>query len=162
MAIGTGFSQFSSIIKYFLPFPPKDSQTVAGFTFKVALGNGVTMNTIIGLPFLHNTDSVTDLKDNVMSSGHLNCLPLKLIYKTPALTTPPDFEAIRKSIRKSIGSSQEMVDMKIVNQIREVESFFSVNCEQSLEADVNQTAIDWRKDQSWTKKVHMHPSSKMS
>ena len=133
------------LVEYFLPFP-KDSQTVTGFMFKVALGNGVAMNTIIGLPFLHNTDSVIDLKDNVMSSGHLNCLPFKLVYETTAITTPPNFEAIRKSIRKSIGNSQEMVDMNIVNQIKEVESFFSVHCEQSLEADVNQTSIDWRNE----------------
>ena len=130
------------LVEYFLPFQPKDAQTVTGFTFKVALGNGVAMNTIIGLPFLHNTDSIIDLKDNIMSSSHLNCLPFKLVYETPAITTPPNFEAIRKSI----GNSKEMVDVNIVNQIKEVESFFSVQHEQSLEADVNQTSIDWRNE----------------
>ena len=88
---------------------------------------------------MHNRDSVINLKDNVMSSGHLNCLPFKLVYETPTITTPPNFEAIRNSI----GNSQEMVDVDIVNQIKEVKSFFSVHCEQSLEADVNQTSIDW-------------------
>ena len=130
------------LVEYFLPFQPKNAQTVTGFTFKVALGNGVAMNTIIGLPFLHNTDSIIDLKDNVMSSGHLNCLPFKLVYETPAITTPPNFEAIRKSI----GNSKEMVDVNIINQIKEVESFFSVQHTQSLEADVNQTSIDWRNE----------------
>ena len=130
-----------SLVKYFLPFPPKDSQTVTGFTFKVALGNGVAINTITGLLFLHNMDSVINLKDNVMSSGHLNCIPFKLIYKTPALTTPPNFNAIRKSI----GNSHEMVDVNVVNQIRAVESYFSTKCKQSLEANMNQTSIDWRK-----------------
>ena len=115
---------------------------VTGFTFKVAIGNGVAINMIIGLPFLHNTDSVIDLKDNIMWSGHLNCIPFKLIYKIPALTTPPNFDAIRKSIR----NSREMVNVNIVNQIRAVESYFSTKCEQSLEADVNQTSIDWSKE----------------
>ena len=86
-------------------------------------------------------DSVIDLKDNIMSSSHLNCIPFKLIYEI-SVKTLPAFDTIRKSIR----NSRKMVDVNVVNQIREVESYFSVRCKQSLKADVNQTSMDWHRE----------------
>ena len=52
--------------------------------FKVALGNGVAINMIIGLPFLHDTDSVINLKDNIMDLLTPELRPIQAYLQNPS------------------------------------------------------------------------------
>ena len=121
------------LVEYFLPFSPKNSTVDLGFTFKVVLGIEVAINTIIRLPFLYNTDSIINLKENIMSSNNLNCVLFILECKIPSLKYPPNFDAIKKSV----GNSPEMVNLNIINQIPS---------QQYLETDISQTTMDWNND----------------
>lgn len=58
----------------------------------IATGPNVTVNSILGIPFLQATGMVIDLNDSVAAMTALDCPPFQLDFRRPQNTIPtPDF-----------------------------------------------------------------------
>jgi hypothetical protein len=78
------------IIKYWLPFQTKQGHRTS---LKIALGKHVSVNTIIGMPFIQPAQLSLDLVDNVVNSGVLDTEPFPISFR-PTSTSAPDFSRI--------------------------------------------------------------------
>jgi hypothetical protein len=75
------------VIEYWMPFLTKEGHKT---TLKIALGNEVSVNTIIGMPMIRPAKLSFDLVDNVVESGILDTEPFPVIYR-PTIQSAPDF-----------------------------------------------------------------------
>jgi hypothetical protein len=78
------------VIEYWMPFLTKEGHKT---TLKIALGNEVSVNTIIGMPMIRPAKLSLDLVDNVVESGILDTEPFPVIYR-PTIQSTPDFSQV--------------------------------------------------------------------
>ena len=78
-------------IEYYTPYVTKEGSPV---TFKVALGNNVGVNTIMGLSTIKNAKMSLDLDAGVFEAGILSCDPFDIIFK-PTSRGIPDLSTIK-------------------------------------------------------------------
>jgi hypothetical protein len=78
------------VIEYWMPFLTKEGHKT---TLKIALGNEVSVNTIIGMPMIRPAKLSFDLVDNVVESGILDTEPFPVIYR-PTIQSSPDFSQV--------------------------------------------------------------------
>ena len=78
------------VIEYWMPFLTKEGHKT---TLNIALGNNVSVNTIIGMPMIRPAQLSFDLVDNVVESGILDTEPFPVIFR-PTIQSAPDFSNI--------------------------------------------------------------------
>jgi hypothetical protein len=80
------------VIEYWMPFLTKEDHKTS---LKIALGDNVSVNTIIGMPMIRPAKMSFDLIDNVVESGILDSEPFPVLYR-PTIQSPPDFSNVSK------------------------------------------------------------------
>ena len=88
------------VIEYWMPFLTKEGHKT---TLKIALGNEVSVNTIIGMPMIRPAKLSFDLVDNVVDSGILDTEPFPVIYR-PTIQSAPDFSQVSSDDPKLLKS----------------------------------------------------------
>jgi hypothetical protein len=78
------------VVEYHLPFLTKEGYKTS---IKIALGNDVSVNTILGLPTIRPAKMSLDLSDNVVESGVLDTEPFTVLFR-PTSVSIPDFSNI--------------------------------------------------------------------
>jgi hypothetical protein len=91
------------VIEYWLPFLTKEGHKT---TFKIALGNQVSVNTIIGISMIRPAKLSFDITDNVVESGLLDTEPFPVIYR-PTIKSAPDFSKVNSDDPKLFSSNTE-------------------------------------------------------
>jgi hypothetical protein len=86
-------TKFSVAFQYYLPYLTPDGQSTS---ISIATGPQVSVNSIIGLPFITATGMITDTVDNVVKAKHLVCEPFPIefvvqqnMYLPFPITVPP-------------------------------------------------------------------------
>ena len=121
MAEDNHSTSLNILVEYYLPLTNSDPTSLNKcFTFKVALGSGVAINTILGLPFLKQSKCMIDLNDGVVQSKSFSDPPFKIEYQLPDSSPPPDFEAIKKASTQSTSK----VDINLVKAIDSLHDAF--------------------------------------
>jgi hypothetical protein len=85
-----------AVIEYWLPFLTKEGHRT---TLKIALGQSVSVNTIIGMPIIRPAKLSLDLVDDVVESGVLDTEPFPVAYR-PTIQSMPDFSKINSDSNK--------------------------------------------------------------
>jgi hypothetical protein len=80
-------STLPAVIEYHIPYLSREGYRTS---LKIALGKGVSVNTIIGMSMIRPAKFSLDLTDNVMESGVLDTTPFPINYK-PTIKSMPDF-----------------------------------------------------------------------
>ena len=62
---------------------PYETEEGAETTLKIAIGNGVAVNALIGMSFIQSATIKMDFVDNVIKSAILNTDPIEIIYMKP-------------------------------------------------------------------------------
>jgi hypothetical protein len=73
-AIESSKAQLTVIIEYHLPFLTKEGHEVS---LKIALGEEVSVNTIIGIPMIRPAKMSYDVNDDVVMNGILDTEPIQ-------------------------------------------------------------------------------------
>jgi hypothetical protein len=74
-----------AVIEYYMPYPSKQGHPTS---FKVAIGDNVAVNTLIGMSMIRPAKFSLDLEDNVIDSGILDTEPFPVIYKQTNRSLP--------------------------------------------------------------------------
>jgi hypothetical protein len=97
------------VIEYWMPFLTKEGQKT---TLKIALGDNVSVNTIIGIPMIRPAKLSFDLIDNVVEPGILDTEPFAVTYR-PTVQSSPDFSSHKSSKAPQLFDSEfEHVSME--------------------------------------------------
>ena len=73
------------VIEYHMPLKTKQGHATS---FKVALGDGVGVNTILGMSMIRAAKLNLDMEDNIVTSGILDCAPFPVMYKSVQKSMP--------------------------------------------------------------------------
>jgi hypothetical protein len=87
-----------AIIEYYMPHPSKQGHPTS---FKVAIGNNVAVNTLIGMSMIWPAKFSLDLEDNVIDSGILDTEPFPVTYKQTNRSLP-NFAAATSSAGQTL------------------------------------------------------------
>jgi hypothetical protein len=82
-----------AIIEYYMPYPSKQGHPTS---FKVAIGDNVAVNTLIGMSMIRPAKFSLDLEDNVIDSGILDAEPFLVTYKQTTRSLP-NFASVTNS-----------------------------------------------------------------
>ena len=74
-----------AVIEYYMPYPSKQGHPTS---FKVAIGDNVAVNTLIGMSMIKPAKFSLDLEDNVIDSGILDTAPFPVTYKQTTGSLP--------------------------------------------------------------------------
>ena len=74
-----------ALIEYNMPIKTKQGHATS---FKVALGAGVGVNTIMGMSMICPGKFTLNVEDDVVTSGVLDCSPFPVTYKSVQRTMP--------------------------------------------------------------------------
>jgi hypothetical protein len=74
-----------AVIEYNMPIKTTQGHATS---FKVALGEGVGVNTIMGMSMIRPGKFTLDVEDDVVTSGVLDCSPFPVTYKSVQRTMP--------------------------------------------------------------------------
>jgi hypothetical protein len=77
-----------AIIEYYMPYKSKEGYQT---TLKIALGEMVSVNTIMGMSMIKPAKLSLDLNDNVIDPGVLDTEPFPVTYKQ-TIKSIPDFQ----------------------------------------------------------------------
>ncbi len=98
----------------------------------IATGPHVTVNMIVGLPFIQPMRAVIDLSDNVAELCALDAPPFPLEYRRARVHVPA---AIGEGKEQPVHMANAHLDM--INEINALERYFtSVNVTQANQAEV--------------------------
>jgi uncharacterized Zn finger protein (UPF0148 family) len=100
-----------AIIEYYMPHPSKQGQPTS---FKVAIGDNVAVNTLIGMSMIRPAKFSLDLEDNVIDNGILDTKPFPVTYKqtTRAL---PNLTSVTNSSEQTLATfSQAHVSIETI------------------------------------------------
>jgi hypothetical protein len=128
-------STLPAVIEYHMPYTSKEGYQTS---LKIALGKGVSVNTIIGMSMIRPAKLSLDLSDDVMEAGALDTTPFPIIYK-PTIRTMPDFSNVDEAELKSLCSfpisvtQQNIVDCRFDTQ--------SINNKQNINVTVPEYPI---------------------
>jgi hypothetical protein len=79
-----------AVIEYWLPFCTKEGHRT---TLKIALGQDISFNTIIGMPIIWPTKLSLHLINDVVDAGVLDMEPFPVIFR-PTIRSKPDFSNV--------------------------------------------------------------------
>jgi hypothetical protein len=109
-------TELSVAFKFKLPYFTKDGNAT---TFMVAVGPNVTVNTILGLPFIKQTKMIVDAADQVAELRALDALPFPISFCRVQYHVP------------TINETNVHVNLtqyaNIIREITHIESFYSSN-----------------------------------
>ena len=88
------------VIEYDMPYLSKEGYQTS---LKIALGQGVSVNTIIGMSMIRPAKLSLDLTDDVMEAGVLDTVPFPITFK-PTIRSMPDFSNLDEAAIKSLCS----------------------------------------------------------
>jgi hypothetical protein len=74
-----------AVIEYYMPHPIKQGHPTS---FKVAIGNNVAVNTLIGMSMIRLAKFSLDLEDDLIDSGILDTEPFPVTYKQTSRSLP--------------------------------------------------------------------------
>ena len=74
-----------AIIEYYMPHPSEQGHPTS---FKIAIGDNMAVNTLIGMSMIRPGKFSLDLEDNVIDSGILETEPFPVIYKQTNRSLP--------------------------------------------------------------------------
>jgi hypothetical protein len=74
-----------AVIEYYMPYPSKQGHPTS---FKVAIGDNVAVNTLIGMSMIRPAKFSLDLEDDVIDSGILDTAPFPVTYKQTTRSMP--------------------------------------------------------------------------
>ena len=101
--------------EFHMPYVTRDGHPTS---LIIATGPNVTVNSILGIPFLQATGMVIDLNDSVAAMTALDCPPFQLDFRRPQNTIPtPDFS---QSTVRMCGLFRSIID-----EIERLESHFA-------------------------------------
>jgi hypothetical protein len=103
-----------AIIECHMPHKSREGYQTS---LKIALGDKVSVNTVVGLSMIRPAKFSLDLSDDVMEPGVLDTEPFPVIYK-PTIRSMPDFSNVDEAAIKSSCSSSASIDSKFVRQCR--------------------------------------------
>jgi hypothetical protein len=130
-----------AIIEYHMPYKSREGYQTS---LKIALGDNVSVNTIIGLSMIRPAKFSLDLSDDVMEPGVLDTEPFPVIYK-PTIRSMPDFSNVDEAAIKSLHSSSNSISVETVRQCRndlefadnfEVEELLSAKSTDNIQVEV--------------------------
>jgi hypothetical protein len=81
-----------------MPHPSKQGHPTS---FKVAIGNNVAVNTLIGMSMIGPAKFSLDLEDNVIDSGILDAEPFPVTYKQTNCSLP-NFASVTHSTEQTL------------------------------------------------------------
>jgi hypothetical protein len=87
-----------AIIEYYMPHASKQGHPTS---FKVAIGDNVAVNTLIGMSMIRPAKFSLDLEDDVIDSGILDTEPFPVTYKQTDRSLP-NFAAIMNSTEQTL------------------------------------------------------------
>jgi hypothetical protein len=115
--------------QFHLPYLTKEGDPMSIF---IATGPHVTVNMIVGLPFIQPMRAVIDLSDNVAELCALDAPPFPLEYRRARVHVPA---AIGEGKEQPVHMANAHLDM--INEINALERYFtSVNVTQANQAEV--------------------------
>ena len=84
--------------QFHLPYKMKGGDDAS---FAIATGPHVSVNTILGLPFMQATGMIIDLVDNVAECKHLSCPPFTIDFRctpnhVPVMDEPSAYARVHK------------------------------------------------------------------
>jgi uncharacterized Zn finger protein (UPF0148 family) len=92
-----------AVIEYYMPYPSKQGHPTS---FKVAIGDNVAVNTLIGMSMIRPAKFSLDLEDNVIDSGILDTEPFPVTYKQTNRSLP-NFSATSSSSEQTLATFAE-------------------------------------------------------
>jgi hypothetical protein len=90
-----------AVIKYKLAYKNTEGYTA---TFKIAIGEQVSVNTILGMAMIKPAFFSLDLKDHVVDPRVLDTNSFEVIYK-PTIISTPDFRNLDTSEPKNLSAN---------------------------------------------------------
>jgi hypothetical protein len=125
-----------AVIEYYTPYNTKEGSPV---TLKIALGNNVGVNTIMGLSTIKNARLSLDLDANVFQAGILNESTFKVIFK-PTSRSIPDTTPL--SAHPCFKELQDDSDFKSST----VTECYNSTFKETIEVNMTDTSTDSNKD----------------
>jgi uncharacterized Zn finger protein (UPF0148 family) len=89
-----------AVIEYYMPHPSKQGHPTS---FKVAIGDNVAVNTLIGMSMIRPAKFSLDLEDNVIDSGIHDTEPFAVTYKQTDRSLP-NFAAVTSSSKQTLAT----------------------------------------------------------
>jgi hypothetical protein len=74
-----------AVIEYYIPYPSKQGHPTS---FKVAIGDNVAVNTLIGMSMIRPAKFSLDLEDNIIDNGILDTEPFPVTFKQTTRSLP--------------------------------------------------------------------------
>jgi hypothetical protein len=102
--------------QFHLPYLTKDGDTTS---ILIATGPHVTVNTIVGLPFIQATRGVIDLNDNVVELRAFDAPPFPLEYRRATVHVPVTEEGSEHPVHMA-GAYDALI-----NEIKALEQYFT-------------------------------------
>jgi hypothetical protein len=90
-----------AVIKYKLAYRTTEGYTA---TFKIAIGEQVSVNTIMGMAMIKPALFSLNLKDHVVDPGVLDTNPFEVVYK-PTIRSTQDFRNLNTSEPKKLSTN---------------------------------------------------------
>jgi hypothetical protein len=101
-----------AIIEYYMPHASKQGHPTS---FKVAIGDNVAVNTLIGMSMIRPAKFSLDLEDDVIDSGVLDAAPFPVTYKQTSRSLP-NFASIANAAKQTLVSiTQPHVSMEVIS-----------------------------------------------
>jgi hypothetical protein len=89
-----------AIIEYYMPHTSKEGHPTS---FKVAIGDNVAVNTLIGMSMIRPAKFSLDLEDDVIDSGILDTTPFPVTYKQTNHSLP-NFASLKDSSEQTLAT----------------------------------------------------------
>jgi hypothetical protein len=107
--------------QFHLPYKTKTGEATS---FAIAAGPRVSVNTILGLPFIKGTGAIVDLNDDVVQCKKLDCPPFNIDFRRTSITVPimdepsektkVHFAETYKHVIKDIENLEQFFDAKVL------------------------------------------------
>ena len=100
-----------AVIEYYMPHSSKQGHPTS---FKVAIGDNVAVNTLIGMSMIRPAKFSLDLEDDVIDSGILNAAPFPVTYKQTSRSLP-NMASVTNSTEHTLASfTQSHVSLETI------------------------------------------------
>lgn len=100
-------TELDCAFEFNLPFYGRDGSTVS---IMIATGANVSVNSILGLPFLKGCGGIIDLVNDLVDLRHLDCPPFKFKFLSPTCYAPETSNAAPAALATVTPAHQRVID----------------------------------------------------
>ena len=98
--------ELKAVVEFFMPYETEEGVET---TLKIAIGNDVSVNALIGLSFIQSAKIKMDFVDNVIESAVLNTDPIEIKFMKPGRHMPKNIESGQDADASTLTSSSSNV-----------------------------------------------------